>query len=68
MKLQMPSAKYDPRAEIERNRSIEMADLENHKRDRDLDIANQRLVLTSPDGTRWSVTVDNAGVLSATAI
>lgn len=27
-----------------------------------------RLILRSPDGTRYSVTVDNAGVLATTAI
>jgi len=30
--------------------------------------STQRLIIVSPDGTRYEVTVDNAGVLSATAV
>lgn len=54
--------------EVERNRQIEMADKMNHKRGQDVEIEPGRLILTSPDGTRWSVTVSNAGAISATSI
>ena len=49
-------------------RQIEQADRENHKRGQDVEIGDGRLILTSPDGTRYSVEVDNAGNLSATAV
>lgn len=59
---------YSKAYQDEANRAAELADMGNHKRGRDVEIGPARLVLTSPDGTRWSVTVDNAGALSATAI
>ncbi len=68
MKLGLPPGRYDARHEQDRNRQLEMADRKNHKRGQDIDLGSARLVLTSPDGARWSVTVDNLGVLSAVAI
>lgn len=68
MKLGLPPGRYDARHEQDRNRQLEMADRKNHKRGQDVEIGAARLVLTSPDGARWSVTVDNLGVLSAVAI
>lgn len=49
-------------------RAIEMADRMNYKRDQDLEINNNRIILTSPNGTRYAVTVDNAGVLSTVVV
>lgn len=49
-------------------RQVEMADAMNYKRDRDLEIGQNRVILTSPNGSRYAITVDNAGVLSTTAI
>lgn len=68
MKLPVPQGQYSRAVEVERNRVIEMADGQNHKRNRDVEIGQARLILTSPNGTRYSVTVDNAGVISTTAI
>lgn len=68
MRLQNPAPTYQQRLEAERNRQIEQADAENHKRNRDVEIGQGRLILMSPDGTRWNVTVSNAGALSATAL
>lgn len=47
---------------------LEKADNENHKRNRDVEVSPGRLILKSPDGTRWSIEVDNAGVVSATSL
>lgn len=47
---------------------VQRADDENHKRNRDVEISPGRLILKSPDGTRWSIEVDNAGVVSATSL
>lgn len=49
-------------------RQIELADKQNYKRDRDLEIGDNRVILTSPNGSRYALTVDNAGVLSAIAV
>lgn len=49
-------------------RQIEQADAMNYKRDRDLEIGDNRLILTSPNGSRYALTVDNAGVIGTTAL
>jgi len=68
MKLPTPGVKYEPGREAERNRQIEASDRFNHKRGQDVEINPGRLILTSPDGTRWAVVVDDMGALSAEAI
>lgn len=47
---------------------VQQANDQNHKRNRDVEISPGRLILKSPDGTRWSIEVDNAGVVSATSL
>lgn len=54
--------------EAERNRQIEAADRENHKRGRDVEIGQGRLILTSPNGTRYDITVSNAGAIVVTSL
>ena len=49
-------------------RQIEQADSMNYKRDRDLEIGDNRVILTSPNGSRYALTVDNAGVIGTTAL
>lgn len=69
MTLGRPPQKYDPAYESERNRSIERADSLSLKRDSDVYLVNGiRLILQSPDGTRYALTVDNAGVLGTEAV
>jgi hypothetical protein len=68
MKLPLPSPKYDLRAEIQRNRILELEDNNNWKRGRDIEVNEGRLILRSPDGTRWSITVDNDGLISAASL
>lgn len=68
MKLPLSPIAYSRASEIERNRLIEQEDRRNHKRGQDVEIGVARLILTSPNGTRYSITVDNAGVIAATAI
>lgn len=45
---------------------LESSDLNNQKTDEDVIIVTNRLILRSPDGTFWSVTINDAGSLSAT--
>jgi hypothetical protein len=65
MKLPAPPSRYDPSREADRNRLLEQADLQNHKRGRDLFVAPGRVVIVSPDGTAWALTVSDTGTVSA---
>lgn len=68
MKLPPPANGYSRTDQQDIRFRIEQADRENHKRNRDVEIGVGRLILTSPNGTRYSITVDNAGVISAVAV
>ena len=68
MRLRQPGQAYSRDVAVDINGQIERADRENHKRNRDIEVGVGRLILTSPDGTRYSVTVDNAGNLATTAL
>lgn len=68
MKLPIPSSSYSHLNEARRNGIIEGADRGNHKRGRDVEIGSAKLILTSPNGSRYSIEVDNAGNISASAI
>ena len=69
MKLVRPPQRYSPQIEAQRNVSIEKADAENRKKGRDVELGDgERLVMKSPDGTRWSVTVSNTGTLEVNAL
>ena len=67
--LPEPRPDYDRQAEIFKNIAMEEADRSNFKHFEDVDLANnERLILVSANGTRYSVTVTDAGVLGTTAI
>ena len=69
LRLSPPEANYDQEQETDRNLSLENADRSNFKHFEDVDLANnERLILVSANGTRYSVTVTDAGVLGTTAI
>lgn len=78
MRLPNPPKEYDPAIERERNRQLEIADGLSMKKLEDIETyrftdANgidrqARIILRSPDGTRWYLTVDNAGVVGATSL
>lgn len=68
MNLPVPPASYDARDQAETRRSLEQEDRRNRKIGTDVEIGGDRLVLKSPDGTRWSVTVSDLGVITATAL
>jgi hypothetical protein len=46
---------------------IEREDLQNFKRNQDVEVRT-RLILASPNGTRYQIVVSNIGVLTATAL
>ena len=67
--LSPPGAEYDRQSETARNVNLENADRSNFKHFEDVDLANnERLILVSADGTRYSVTVTDAGALGTTEI
>jgi len=68
MRLPRATEQYDRRTETQRNLVIELADQQTHKRDEDLEIGAARLILKSPNGTRYEVKVDNSGNLSAATV
>ena len=59
---------YDPIDTNKMNLVIEQADGLNHKKNQDIEVGAARLILKSPNGTRYSITVDNSGNLGATAL
>lgn len=68
MKLANPPNGYSAADQQEMRRKIELSDQDNHKRGRDVEIGKARLILTAPNGTRWSITVSNTGTITAVAI
>lgn len=68
MRLPNPPDGYSRADQAEIRRQVEQADNENHKRNRDVEIGGGRLILKSPNGARWSITVSNAGVITAVAL
>lgn len=63
--------KFDP---AEWKRRLEEESRQVYHRGQDVEISggdasrSQRFILTAPNGSRWSVEVDNAGALSTTAL
>lgn len=68
MNLPAPPLGYSQVNEAALRRALEQEDRRNRKVGVDVEIGGERLVLKSPDGNRFSVTVSNAGILSATAL
>jgi len=59
---------YDQSVESQRNLQLEQADDMNRKKNQDIELRNDRLILQSPNGTRYKLSVDNSGNLSAVQI
>ena len=69
LRLAPPRHTYDRNLQAANNIATEDADRSNFKRFQDVDLANnERLILVSANGTRYSVTVSDAGALSTTAV
>lgn len=66
----LPAApeRYDEIAFSKMNLLIEQADGLNHKKNQDVEVGAARLILRAPNGSRYSITVDNSGNLGATAL
>ena len=68
MILPQAQRNYDFVQESQRNNVIEQADNLNRKKNQDIELRGERLILQSPNGTRFSITVADNGTISATSI
>lgn len=68
MKLPLAPDKYDRSQQTRVQVALEQEDGRNRKKGADLEIVNERLILHSPNGTRYKVVVSDLGALSAVAI
>ena len=68
--MRLPAApdRYDRQIETQRNLLIELADAQSHKRDEDVEVGAARLIVQSPNGTRYELKVDNSGNVSASTV
>jgi len=68
MSVPFAPVKYDQRDQNEARAETKRELDRRHKRGVDLELASERLILRSPDGSRFSVVVDNTGALSTVAL
>lgn len=60
---------YSARDQANMRKALQEADQQNIKTRRDIYLVQgERLILKSPNGTKYALTVDNSGVLSTTAV
>ena len=67
MNLPKSADRYDPMDQDMTRNIIERDDRQNFKRNQDVEIRT-RLILASPNGTRYQITVSNAGAIVVTAL
>jgi hypothetical protein len=67
MKLSNPLPTYSVPQIAGNQFTIEQADSQNHKRERDIEVGDASIILTSANGTRYKLVVSDAGVLSTSA-
>ena len=68
MILPVPAQSYDRSTATQTNLILEQADYLNHKRNQDIEVGDGRVILKSPNGTRYQIAVDNSGNLTASAV
>jgi hypothetical protein len=68
MNLPAPPPDYSPANEAAVRRALEQEDRRNRKIGADVEMGREKLVLKSPNGNRWAITVSDAGVVGATAL
>lgn len=68
LNLPKPSTEYDPNDEARTRSLIAQDALTNQKSTDDVVIVRRLLILQSPNGDRWEVTVSNVGLLGTTAL
>lgn len=68
MKLPKAPPQYDPRDQDVVRSSMERLAREKHSTNADLELGLGRLILESPNGTKYKIEVSNAGALSASTL
>lgn len=61
------SASYEQGNEEEMRQALRLADQQNAKKGETLYFDRNEVVVSAPDGSRWALKVDNAGVVSTEA-
>lgn len=68
MKLQQAPERWTPEFQNKLNSVLENEDRKNLKNGSNIELVQNKLILRSPNGSRFALSVSNAGVLSATAL
>lgn len=68
MKLGLPTPSYDVSDQTRTRVAIEQEDNLNRKKGANIELVKELLILRSPNGTRYKITVSDAGALSAVAV
>lgn len=68
MSAPRPPSNYDARWASELKRTIDQLEQQAHKKGQDVDLGGGRVILVAPNGTRYALTVSNAGALSAVPV
>jgi hypothetical protein len=68
MNLPAPTPGYSVANEAAVRRALEQEDRRNRKIGANVELGREQLVLKSPNGNRWAITVSNAGVVGAAAL
>jgi len=68
LKLQQAPERWTPEFQNKLNSVLENEDRKNLKNGSNIELVQNKLILRSPNGSRFALSVSNAGVLSATAL
>ena len=69
MKLPRPGVEYNQIEEQSFRRALELADALNRKKNANIEMGQDELIIIrSPNGTRFYLSVSNLGVLTATSM
>lgn len=70
MALKTPQAppRYDQDWQTRHNNALEVEDTKNRKLGTDIELTKDRLIIRSPGGLRFKITVSDAGIVSAVAM
>jgi hypothetical protein len=68
MRLPDQPKTYDQFVERQRSLSLEQADSLNRKKNQDIEVGDERIILQSPSGTRFKLVVNDLGVVTASAV
>lgn len=68
LKMPRPATQYSSDLQARSNQTLEAEDLRNRKKGTDIELGvGERLIVRSPNGTRFSISVSNTGVVTAAA-